>query len=67
MNEQQAEQLIEEIKQNERKKERILWMSRIAKEFREEEGRRRRESQNLKWFAISSFVLGSAFYLLFKK
>ena len=65
MNEQQLYDIIEKIKQNERKNERILWMTRIAQNFQEEE--RKRKQENFMWFGVFSLIFGSGFYFLFRK
>lgn len=67
MNEQEIMELIEKIKQNERKNERIIWMNRIVKNYlQEEQERKRKENQNLACLGVLSFLLGGVLYVVFK-
>ena len=67
MNEQEFNEIIEKIKQNERKSERIKWMGKIAKNYLEEQERKEQQDFYFFWFGVFPLATITSIFLFFKK
>ena len=67
MNEQELNDIVEEIKRDARKSERIKWMSRIAENYLEEQERKKQQDFKFFWFGVFPVATIMGIFLFFKK